>query len=903
MQLTELDWSEALLTLDRGATLVTGNARLTRRVLGDHALRQQVAGHSVWQRADVLPWGAWLARLHEAALVRGVVADGEPAVLLSHVQVDALWRQVIEADKGERGLLQPAAAAVQARQARELCLGWRIDKAPLRSAADHEDVAAYLRWSDTLERHLADGGWLEPAALADHAMCWLERDVSLRPKALCLAGFEEFTPQQTALLELLVEWGVEVTRVRSETAVEGQAVRSACVDAEQEMRAAAHWARARLQANPAARLGIVVRDLNERRTAIMRELDSALQPVACRQPGHRLVRAWNLSLGVALADEPLVNDALLWLGAGRGELAFVDAGRVLRSPFFFGAEQEQQKRLALEISLRDRGELRPGLDTVAWLARGRPEKGEPGCPKLADALDDLSEQTRAVPLRQSPGAWALHFAELLTRAGWPGQRALDSHEHQAVQAWQALLHELTSLGTVQSAMTREEALSALRRLAQEQTFQPRLSPAPVQVLGLFEALGQQFDGLWVMGLHDGVWPEPPRPNPFLPSWLQRERQLPRATAARELGFAEQLTGELLGGAPEVIVSWPQRSGDEPLRPSPLITDLPETPLPAEMGADPWRTMLEAGEMETLNDEHAPVVANGGALRGGTGLFTDQSNCPFRAFAIHRLGAGSLDSPGEGLDARTRGTMVHRVLEGIWKALDSRQSLEALTTEERGELIAGQVASVVAWATRKQPSVCTARFAEMECRRLEALMEEWLMQELARADFQVLAREWTVSLNVGQISVTGKVDRVDELTDGSHVVIDYKTGEVKPNDWLGERPRDPQIPLYSLQYDEELSGVVVGRVRRHSCGWAGVVVNPDEVPGSKAPDDPKSAGVEWDALREQWWDMANALAANIMQGDARVDPLPKACDYCHLAGLCRVNEVVAQAVAEEENNST
>jgi len=892
MQLVGMDWSEALTALDHGATLVTGNARLTRRVLGDHAVQKQGAGQSVWRRADVLPWGAWLVRLHEAVLARGLIADGEAAVLLSNVQVDSLWLQAIEADKHEQGLLQPTAAAAQARQARELCLGWRIDSATLRSAAGHEDVAAFLRWSDAFEKHLADGGWLEPAALADHAVRWLERDASLRPKALCLAGLEEFTPQQTDLLERLVDWGVEVTRVRSEAASAGQAVRSACVDAEQEMRGAAHWARARLQANPEARLGIVVRDLSECRTAMMRELDAALQPSVCRQPGHRLARAWNLSLGVALAEEPVVNDALLWLGVGRGELTFADAGCLLRSPFFTGAVQEQHQRLALEIRLRDRGDPRPGLDTLTWLARGRPEKNETDCPVLADALDELREQTRATSSRQSPGAWALHFADLLTRAGWPGERPLDSHEYQAVQAWQGLLHELTTLGTVQPGMTREEALSALRRLAQEQTFQPRLAPAPVQVLGMLEALGQRFDGLWIMGLHDGVWPEPPRPNPFLPGWLQRKRQLPRATAARELAFAEQLTSELLGSAPDVIVSWPQRNSDEPLRPSPLITGLPDVPLPVESAPDPWRIMLDAGELESLTDEQGPLVTDGSALRGGTGLFTDQSNCPFRAFAVHRLEAGRLDSPGEGLDARTRGTLVHRVLEGIWKTLESRDRLEALSTEERSELIVDLVASVVASAARKLPSVFTPRFTEMECRRLAEVMEEWLVQELARPDFRVLAREQTVSLKVGQISVTGKVDRVDELADGSQVVIDYKTGKVNPKDWLGERPKDPQLPLYSIQYGEQLGGVVVGRVRRHSCGWEGVVVNPEQMPGSKAPDDPKSAGVSWDALREQWWDMANGLAASIMRGDASVDPLPKACGYCHLAGLCRVNEDAA-----------
>jgi ATP-dependent helicase/nuclease subunit B len=861
MELRTLDWLQALAALDDGITLVTGNARLTRRALADHALRQHQAGRAIWRRADVLPWGAWLARMHEAALARDLIGSGEPSVLLSSVQVDVLWRQVIERDPADHGLLQPAAAARQAREARELCLGWQIDPERLRRAnAGHEDGAAFLRWSANFSKKLAAGGWLEPAALADLVGRWLEQTPSLRPVGVYLAGFEEFTPQQLTLLNRLLDWGVDVARVQSGVGMRQRAQRTGCADAEQEMRAAAQWARARLDANPTERIGIVVRDLQDRRNAIMRELDTALHPSTCRQPGHRGARVWNLSLGVPLADEPLVDDALRWLALAWGNVSFANVGRLLRSPFFAGAEDERQGRLDLQVRL-------------------------------------------SLPTRQSPGAWAMHVARGLAEAGWPGERPLDSHEFQVLRAWDGLLQELTGLGTVQPAMTREEALSALRQLAQERSFQPQVAPAsaPLQVLGLFEALGQQFDALWIMGLHDGVWPEPPRPNPFLPVGLQRELALPRASAARELAFAERLTAELLAAAPEVVVSWPQRRGDEPLRPSPLILSLPETPLLNELDSDAWRRMLKQGRLETLLDTQAPALADGAVLRGGTTLFKDQSNCPFRAFAIHRLRAKHLDSPEDGLDARTRGTLVHDILHGIWQHLKSRQRLAALTDAERTRLIAEHVAAAVAAVAGEQPLVFTARFAEVERRRLEALVDEWLRHDLDRPDFTVQECEHKIKIPIGGIRVEGILDRLDRLADGRLVLIDYKTGDTKPRDWLGDRPRDPQIPVYSLHFGPELGGVVVGRVRRYGCTWGGVVVDTEQFPGSQSPEDPKTAdGLDWEGLRARWAAVAEGLARGFQAGDARVDPLPGACDYCHLTGLCRVHEIgMSQAMDEEE----
>ena len=347
--------------------------------------------------------------------------------------------------------------------------------------------------------------------------------------------------------------------------------------------------------------------------------------------------------------------------------------------------------------------------------------------------------------------------------------------------------------------------------------------------------------------------------------------------------------ELMASAHEVIVSWPQRRGDEPLRPSPLIANLPLVAWPEEDAADAWRDMQNAGKLEKITDAQGPPLSDPGKLRGGTRLFTDQSNCAFRAFAIHRLGAINVHSPGEGIDARTRGILVHRVLEGIWRSLESRHALAALDSKSRHALIAANVAEALASVSTLKPSVFTERFTQIEGQRLEALMHEWLAQEQARPDFKVLAREQTVSLNVSPITVIGKLDRVDELADGTLVVIDYKTGDINPKDWLGDRPRDPQLPLYSLNYDKQLGGLLLARVNRHRCAWAGVVVNPELIPGTQASHDLSGQDLSWDALRAQWSKMAEGLAAAIMAGDASVDPLPKACDYCHLAGLCRVNE--------------
>lgn len=882
--LRHADWDQALAALGQGATLLTANARLARRVLGEDAARRRAAGESVWSRPDVLPYTAWLRRLHEDALAAGVIESDEAATLLSPMQGEALWQQVIEADLPEDSLLQSAAAAGQALEAHQLSRAWRIGDEALEQAPGNEDAEAFQRWRRSWLARLDQNRWIDPAALPERAAQWLSRTPKLRPSAIYLLGFEEYTPQQQALFDKLGELGIKVHELPFPEVENPSRVRIACTDAEGEIQAAAHWARQKLADDPAARIGIVVRDLSDRRASLARHLDAVLEPAARREPGHRRDRPWNISLGRALADEPLIHDALLVLSAAGGKLDFSDASRLLRSPFLGEAEAERDGRIRVELELRDRGE--PRIDT-RWLARLAREHA----PRFAERLERLRETAREHGERASPGNWSEHFAAWLHIAGWPGERGLDSHEYQCVGAWQDLLRDLATLGAVTPELGREAAVGRLQRLAGEQAFQPASAPAPVQVLGLFEALGQDFDAVWIMGLHDEAWPEVPRPNPFLPLPLQRERDLPHATAARELAWAEGLTRHLTAAAPEVVVSWPQRSEDRILRPSPLIIDLPEAEAPQTRLADPWQAVLHTGALETLEDDHGPAVSDGRKVSGGTRLFQDQSACPFRAFAVHRLGADALESPSTGLDPRDRGILVHQILHRLWEELGDRKSLERLDEQARRERVLEHVNREVDRLAKKRPKIFTPRFTEVEKRRLEALLMEWLEIELARPDFRVVEQETTLNMALGFLGARGRVDRVDELADGTRILIDYKTGRSShPGQWLGERPEDPQLPLYAIHYGKDLAGLVIGQVYSHQCRWKGVARDQEQVPGSYAADNWKAAGdSDWDSLTRDWREMADRLAEGIMAGEAAVDPLPNACDYCHLAALCRIND--------------
>ena len=151
-----------------------------------------------------------------------------------------------------------------------------------------------------------------------------------------------------------------------------------------------------------------------------------------------------------------------------------------------------------------------------------------------------------------------------------------------------------------------EAVARVRRMAEDTAFQPESPDVPVQILGVLESAGCEFDHLWVMGLSVEAWPLAARPNPFLPLALQREAGIPESSAEASLELDRRITQGWLAAAREVVLSHPSREADRELEPSPLIAAIAEgaLDLPAYT---PFRDTIHASrKLERLEDARAPA---------------------------------------------------------------------------------------------------------------------------------------------------------------------------------------------------------------------------------------------------------------------------------------------------------
>ena len=880
-----------------GVTVVTPNQRLAQALAREFDAEQAAQGRSVWESADILPYAAFVQRCYED-LLYSELASGLP-ILLTPAQEQALWEDIIRRSDAGGALLAVPETAALAADAWKTAHAWRLLDS-LRSGQLNEDAAAFRDWCAAYSLRCERDRHTDAALLPDLVAARLNGRELRKPEMLALYGFDIRTQQQQALFDALQATGTEVVVCAAE-AREARVLRLACVDARDEIGRAAAWARARLAADPAASIGIVVPDLAKQRKAILRAFRTVMAPAsmlpgACgTPPAHPDPLPFNLSLGQALTDYALVQAACLILELAGREMEFGRASLLIRSPFIAAGESEAAGRARLDIELRRRAE--PAITLERLLSTIDAAGAGAYAPELAQRLRRLSEFRKSdLFAARAPSAWARAITDALKLVGFPDQgRSLDSAEYQTLKKWHEVVAGFALLDRVSAKMGYAESVGRLRRMAAETLFQPEAPQAPVQILGVLESAGIGFDHLWVMGLTDEAWPVHPRPNPFLPLEAQRKAKVPEASIAATLALDAAITRGWLVAAGEVVFSHPQAEGERKLLPSPLLRDLPLGVLPLPAYPRHRDLIHAAANIEAIDDAvgpplaaGAPPLSAGAALTGGTAVITDQSACPFRAFALHRLAAKSPEAPHAGLDAMERGVLVHRVLASAWGELETKTNLDAMAAGDLDALLARAADEAVTRLQRDRPATLAGRFAEVEKARLVRLARAWLeMEREARGeDFSIAAVEDKRSLVIGPLTLRGKLDRVDELEDGRRIVIDYKSSAEPASAWLGERPDAPQLPLYLVATEADAVAIAFAQVKAGAMKFAALAADETLLPVYKSLPD-----IGWDAQVAEWRAVLERLATQFAAGDAAVLPKhpQKTCRNCDLQPLCRIHE--------------
>jgi probable DNA repair protein len=650
-----------------------------------------------------------------------------------------------------------------------------------------------------------------------------------------------------------------------------------------ELRAAAQWARQQVESFPHARIGIVLFDLDRRIAHVESAFRSVLHPEHLL--GQRTPAAFEIASPRPLAGYPLVGCALQVLSLFAGPIEFNAFHAMLCSPYLASAPDAVARFVA---GIRKHARRQVSFEDLArWLHDSN---------ELPELRAELSHLPRHVTFssEQPVAYWAKISRELLQAFGWPGGVALNSEEFQCSKSWGELFSAVSSLELLEWRTDFGGFVARLERAAASQNFKPETLDAPVQIMDLEESEGSRFDALWIGGCSDDQWPDSPKVSPLIPIALLKAAGVAVAGTPKAEARVARITSRLLQSAPQLSLSLALRSDDErEQRWSPFFA---EFPLGGELirVPPPLAAQFAPVALDAIFDAAAPALMSGERARGGTSLLQEQSNCPFRAFAIRRLLAREDEGPNEALAPTERGKVIDRALQSIWEELQNSQGLRRA---DRAAIVEAAVDAAMASELPPGGDAWTLRFRTLERRRTIEVLTEWLAVEDTRKPFHVLGHQVEVKVELGGLSLRGFLDRLDDIGD-EHVVIDYKTGVANSvSAWQVPRPRLPQLPFYAFAMAQQklnIAGVSFATVRRGECGFKGYLRDKDLLP-SADPSKRSFDGMGFDEYMARWAGELERIATSFAQGDAAVNPRVKAgksgspCEHCHLAPLCRVGD--------------
>jgi ATP-dependent helicase/nuclease subunit B len=875
--------------MDRGATFITATRRLSRWLRVEDDRRHKAAGDVAWTPPEIVPWPAWLERCWLRLRDWGRIEGDEK--ILTERQESLLWRQILDDLPVISHVLMPGDLAAEAARAWALMQSYEIELDSIVTEGG-EDARAFAQAAVAFAERCRVGHWVDRASLAGqmsgrHA----EALAQFLPREIVLIGFDVLTPAQKTFLNEISKSGLTVTLINSER--EDVVTRKmACTDSRDELLTIANWARELLEKNVHTSIGVAFPDLEIRAHELADVFDDVLAPASVL-PGHvHDRRVWNQSLGRSLADWPVIDAALRALRLATAPVSFRDIGLLMRSPYIGEHPEESGSRARLDVWIREQGFFEMSLEALMTELAKNPVRRRPACPLFAMRLQDALAVWSDSGGRKPPGEWSRLFADFLVALGWPGSRTIDSSEIQIVARFHHELASMTSLDSIAGAVGRNEAVGLVSRIAGETMFQPEQAVVPVQVLGLLETTGLVFDHLWVAGFSHRNWPRSIKPNSLLPAGLQRKMRLPRSCTETELVFGRQLVDRLCGAASEVTFSWNEQTEHEALRPSPLLP--PEAVLTAQAAKTTkgaaWQS-LGSAKLETITDCRLPTLPADSVMAGGTAILKSQSACAFQAQARFRLGSSALESPHPGLDRRVGGHIAHRALERLWRNWCGLDGL--MNAANWQEQVSDALAQAIR-GLRLGQRVGREVVLQIERERLSRLIGLLLDEERKRDDFEVIETEKSVSIDLPGLTLRTRSDRVDRLASGATMIVDYKSGAAKAGDWLGDRPIDPQLPIYALGSDRPPDGLAFASLKAGQVGYRGILSASAGVPGVRSVDEtrglPEGVG-EWSELLGFWHRSVQKLADEFTQGHAAVAPRDNTvCRYCELTALCRRHEL-------------
>ncbi len=842
------------------SVILTPNKRLSKHLQKQFCKAMSSQNHSTWYSKKILPLNAWLINCWQEC--------SDQRILLSPYQEKLILQKVITETLGESF----CSLTENAIEFHNLINNWQISDI-LSYKNKTEDIIVFQSIYKKFCNYCKNKGLVTISEIPTIIIPYLS---TYNFSEIIFAGFHEYSPQLQLLIDTIKSTGCKTHEIDPNNYKNSKQSLLGIGNLNQEITISATWAKQLINNDPKRRVGIIVPNLMELRYKI----DQIFTEIFVD------TKNINISAGTPLNTIPIVNLALALLSLNEPfDLKTISS--ILTSPYLCGSKFEKSERFSFHYQLQQLATTHLTLKNIEALAKIHNKD----ISLLFNALKKWRElQPNIVNKILHASDWAHVFTKILKVFGWPGENNLTNIETIAVHHFTKLLQGvITNSSPIIDKMPYKKAVQTIREFTVAHILQsgPENDDAPVQIIGTLEAIGINFDYLWIMGVDEENWPRIPKPNPFIPITIQKKLSLPHSSVERELHFCKTLIERYKRSAKEIVFSYVKQCEDRTVAPSSLLIDIPDITI-QDLNLAKNQSSLEkiycSKLLEKRTDDCAPPLAPNEIIQAPSRLVELQSLCPFRAFVEFRLKTKEFKKPNVGISKIDRGITIHSILEEFWQKTKNHKNLCTLSEEGLQKTILECTEKHLAKLNLPTP------LHELEKKHLLPLLTKLFLIEKERHPFTVIATEKPVEIKLSTIPLKLRIDRIDRLNDDKILLLDYKTGKKLPStfDWFKPRPENIQLLLYSLTTDA-IEGLALMQINAEATKFKNIGLA--EITASLHTNDIASHfknGITWHELLKYWRDILTKIATEFAIGHAAVTPAsPQACQQCNFDPICRI----------------
>lgn len=537
---------------------------------------------------------------------------------------------------------------------------------------------------------------------------------------------------------------------------------------------------------------------------------------------------------------------------------------LLTSPCLLGSKEELQQRFSFDADIRASGVFETQIqDLIAS------KKLSFTCPLFVKIIKEVQQFGQERSGKKSFSEWVEFINSFLLKIAWMSDRGDSAIEDRIFQSWSSACDSLCSFDALSTgAVDFNDFLFHLyRRLDSLEVGHPS-GPSNLFILEPEQVSSVEPTHIWLSGMTC----EKPRLNNkgsnLLPLSPQISARVPGVDSKVDFKLKKNLINILFSDKKEIRVSYSAYTRG--------IKNIKSALVDATLSD--YSSRYKSTTHKAINnrwidyDDLSGTRLNRNKQKsGGVSFFADQSACPFRGYAIHRLGSRALEEPTPGLTKKVQGVLVHEVLANLWVDLKSLDALKLKSNEDLSHLVIESIEEI--FKKFKTLESYAIPILEIEKRRLKRLALEWLQFEKLGENFEVLEIEKKFHGDICDIPFSCRLDRLDKLSDGSLRVIDYKTGIFSKADFEPPRINAPQLYLYSILVGIDFcKSISVAKISSASLGLVSKSLN---------------SGSD-----QIWLDDIKELAQEIKDGFAARRPKKAnvTCNFCEQKIFCRIATV-------------